>query len=267
MEEPLPENPSPEFEENIQSEPEKPKSRPEYTVLNGVQTVISIALVMATLLTLWNPRRMFSTSNINELVELSATESAMKAETKVESKPIGLLAGHWQDDVPGEVCADGMIESDVNYDIASRVAQKLENLGYTVDIFPEYDLKLLNYDGAALIAIYSGSCATNPPAPSGFKIGGSLDAQNPDLIDQLATCLSKEYQQATKLPFTYEVINTEHASYHIFRDISSTTPAVRLELGSLNTDRRILIDQADSVAEGIVAGLQCFLENNQASEP
>lgn len=267
MENPLPEEPFPENEEITESEPEQPKSRFDYTVLNGVQTVISIALVMATLLTLWNPRKMFSTSNLTTLLAEEAAQEALQAKSDESgSKRIALLAGHWQDNNPGEVCADGLIESDINFDIASRAAQILEDQGFTVDLFPEYDLDYLDYKGAALIAIYSGSCAENPTPASGFKIGGAYSAQNPEQVDQLATCLSQEYQKATSLPFTYEVINSEHAAYHIFRDINVSTPAVLLELGSLNTDREILTNQAEHTAEGVVSGILCFINNQQAND-
>ena len=65
-----------------------------------------------------------------------------------------------------------------------------------------------------------------------------------------------------RLPFNYEVINAEDASYHIFRDISPNTPAVRLKMGSLKTDRTLLLEQQDQAAKGIVAGIQCFLNAN-----
>ena len=241
------------------------KRHSSYTVMNGVQTVISIALVMATVLTLWNPRKVFNTPSLAAMVQAGATQSALEAQEEANnasSRHIGILAGHWEDSIPGEVCQDGTVESDVNLAIAELVKQKLENLGYIVDLFPEYDLSLLNYESAVFVALYSGSCAESPLPPSGFSIGGSYSAQNPDQVDQLATCLAQEYQQATQLPFTYEVINAEDASYHIFRDISVNTPAVRLEMGSLKTDRRILLDQPDQAAEGIVAGIQCFLNAN-----
>jgi N-acetylmuramoyl-L-alanine amidase len=248
-------------EENTGPESDGKRSKPEYTVMNGVQTVVSIALVMATLLTLWSPRKVFNTPSLAALVEAEATQAAAKSETTdTQKEHIGILAGHYEDNNPGEVCSDGVIESDVNHDIATRVQGKLEKLGYTVDMFPEYDLKLLNYEGAAFVAIYSGSCVDDPLPASGFKIGGSYSAKNPDQIDQLATCISKEYQTATGLPFTYEVINAESASYHIFRDVSGNTPAVRLEMGSLKTDRKILVDQADKTADGIVAGIICYLK-------
>ena len=275
MENPLPEEPVEEPQDKAKSEPldevetgpeNKPvKRRASYTVMNGIQTVISIALVMATLLTLWNPRKVFNTPSLASLVQAGATQAALEAEQEAQnasSRHIGILAGHWEDSIPGEVCQDGTVESDVNQAIATLVQQQLEDLGYIVDLFPEYDLEMLNYEGAAFIALYSGSCAENPLPPSGFSIGGSYSAQNPDQVDQLATCLAQEYQKATGLPFTYEVINAEDASYHIFRDISVNMPAVRLEMGSLKTDRAILLDQPDQAAEGIVAGIQCFLNAN-----
>lgn len=274
-EEPLPESPDPFGEESFTEDEEIPqvennsdpqtdgkKTHADYTVLSGVQTVISIALVMATLLTLWNPRKVFNTPSLASLVEAEATKAALESESHTEGgNTIGILAGHWEDNNPGVVCADGLVEADINHDIATRVAEKLKKLGYSVDQFPEYDLKLLNYEGAAFVAIYSGSCADSPIPPSGFKIGGSFSAQNPEQIDQLATCIAQEYQAATNLPFTYEVISAENTSYHIFRDVSGNTPAVRLELGSLKTDRRILVDQAEKAADGIVAGILCFLNS------
>ncbi len=241
------------------------KRRSSYTVANGIQTVISIALVMATVLTLWNPRKVFNTPSLASLVEAGATQSALEAEEQAQNERdlhIGILSGHWEDSIPGEVCQDGTLESDVNQAIALQVQQELEDRGYIVDLFPEYDLTMLNYEGAAFVALYSGSCAESPQPPSGFSIGGSFTAQNPELVDQLATCLAQEYQQATGLPFTYEVINAEDASYHIFRDISLNTPAVRLEMGSLKSDRAVIIDNPEKAAQGIVAGIQCFLNAN-----
>jgi hypothetical protein len=267
MDNPLPEDDAP-IEEEQKNEPrqEEPKTRPEYSVSNGVQTVISIALVMATMLTLWNPRKVFNTNNLAAMLQMESTQAAAQEEPAEDrSQHIGILAGHWNDN-PGEVCSDGIIESDVNHDMADRVAKILEKDGYQVDIFPEFDLGLLDYQGAAFIALYSGSCADDPIPPSGFKIGASYAALNPDAIDRLATCVSGEYQSATKLPFTYEIINSEDASYHIFRDINSNTPAIRLEMGSLKTDRLILINHADDTANAIVSGIMCFLNEGQENQ-
>jgi len=256
------------FEQTADEVPSRKQGDLDFTILNGVQTVISIALVMATLLTLWNPRKVFNTPSLASLVEAEATQAAIEAAAKSEQGThIAILAGHWDDSNPGEVCADGLIEADLNHDMALRVADKLEKLGYSVDLFPEYDLNYLNYEGLAFIALYSGSCAESPLPASGFKLGGSFSAANPEQVDQLATCLSQTYQEATSLPFTYEVISAEHASYHIFRDIHATTPAVRLEMGSMNTDRRVLVGQADATAQGIANGILCFLSNQGGDVP
>jgi len=263
MDQPHPTEEIPENEQTFKPDDNPPHNTPAYSVTSGVQTVISIALVMATLLTLWNPRKVFSTPNLSTLLEMEATQAAVEVESTVENKVrIGVIAGHWQS-TPGEVCSDGMIEADVNYDFAKRVVSLLEENGYAADLFPEFDLEFLNYEGAAFIALYTGSCADTPLPPSGFKVGGSLTAQNPEVVDALATCLSSEYQKATNLPFTYEVINPDHSSYHIFRDIHPSTPAILLEMGSLKTDRQILTRQADKAAKGIVEGLLCFLHGQQ----
>ena len=241
---------------------EESPRRSEYTVSRGVQTVISIAILMATLLTLWNPRRVLKTPDLEALLRQHALQQQQKTpETTDEGSRIGLLVGHWQDN-QGEVCADGLVESDVNLNIVNRAAQALIAMGYKVDIFPEFDLGLLNYRAAALVAVYSGSCALSPPPPSGFKIGTSLTMQNPEEVNRLAVCLAEAYQERTRLAFSYEVINPDHFSYHVFRDVHPDTPAVRMEIGSLSTDRDTIVSQADNAANGIAAGILCFVESS-----
>lgn len=237
-----------------------------YSVLSGFQTVLSVAIIVATLLTLWNPRKLLQTPNINALIrsQLNQLEPTPAVEESTLDH-IGILAGHWQDN-PGEVCADGLVEADVNQAIAARSAELLRGLGYKVDVFPEFDLNYLNYHSAVFIAIYSGSCAESPLPPSGFKVATSLTAQNPETVYQLAVCLSEQYQKKTGLPFAYEVLNPDNPSNHIFRDINATTPAALIETGSLKTDRTLLVGKSDQVAEGIVSGILCFLDWQKSSQ-
>ncbi len=245
---------------------EAEKKPTAYTVMSGFQTVLSIAIVMATLLTLWNPRKLLSTPNLSALLRAEAAqEQETSSPIEDTTSHIGILAGHWQDN-PGEVCSDGLIEADVNQALAARVSQTLTDMGYKVDVFPEYDLSLLNYHSAVFVAIYSGSCADSPQPPSGFKVASSLTAQIPDKVNQLAVCLSEQYQKATKLPFAYEVLNPDHPSYHIFRDIYAETPAVMIEVGSLKTDRSLIVGQAGTVSDGIVAGILCYLNGQTDTE-
>jgi len=260
MENPEFKNPSEIPPQDFDDQQEEKKHRTGYSVMNGFQTVLSIAIVMATLLTLWNPRKFLGTPNLSALIRAESEQASLMAESEETDTTdhIGLLAGHWLD-TPGEVCLDGLIEADVNADIANRTAQVLRDRGYTVDVFPEYDIALLNYQSSAFVAIYAGSCAESPLPPSGFKVATSLTAQNPESVNALAVCLSESYGEWINIPFTYEVLNPDHPSFHIFRDIHSETPAVMIETGSLKTDRTILINQADRVAEAIAAGIQCFL--------
>ena len=260
-------NPSEEIQEPEETPAESIEKKPApYTVVSGFQSVLSIAIVMATLLTLWNPRKLLSTPNLSALLRAEAAQAQETGSLKEDtSNHIGLLAGHWQNDT-GEVCSDGLIEADVNQAIAARVSQTLMDMGYKVDVFPEFDLALLNYKSPVFVAIYSGSCSDSPLPPSGFKVATSLTAQIPEKVNQLAVCLSEEYQKTTKLPFTYEVLNPDHPSYHIFRDIHAETPSVMIEVGSMKTDRTILVSQAGKVSDGIVAGILCFLDSQPEIE-
>ncbi|MDO9547184.1 MAG: N-acetylmuramoyl-L-alanine amidase [Pelolinea sp.] len=251
--------------ENIETLEEQGKKE-GFTVSRGVQTVVSTAVIVATLFTLWNPRKIFGTPNIYDLFQSEAAIETAVSGLEVDDGAIqiGILAGHWENST-GEVCADGTIEADINFNIANRVKVDLEGRKFQVDLFPEFDLDLLNYDADALVAIYSGSCLQNPLPPSGFKIGTSLTAENPDMVNELAVCLAENYQESTRLLFTYEVINPDHPSYHIFRDIHPNTPAVLIEIGMLSTDRDLIENRPTSIVEGITAGIECFLESNASN--
>jgi N-acetylmuramoyl-L-alanine amidase len=247
--------------------PQEQEKREGFPISRGIQTVVSTAILIATLFTLWNPRKIFGTPNIYDLFQSEAA-----VETAINSLgindnviQIGILAGQWENST-GEVCADGIIEADINFNIANRVKLELEERKYQVDLFPEFDLGLLNYDANAFVAVYSGSCLQNPLPPSGFKIGTSLTEENPDMVNVLAVCLAENYQESTRLPFTYKVINPDQPSYHIFRDIHPNTPAVLIEIGMLSTDRDLIENRSTSIVDGITAGIECFLEST-ASNP
>ncbi len=237
----------------------EPGSR-DRIVFRGVQSVVGIAILAATILTLWNPRAFFKTPDIENLFQSAIQEEQSVAEEFTEQVTrIGILAGHWQDK-PGNVCRDGRTEHDVNYGIAYQLQIMLEAEGYRVDLFPEFDEDLFGYQADALVAIYAGSCEENPPPPSGFRVGSSLTVENLDAINDLSLCLVDTYQAQTGLPYAYEVINPEHPSYHIFRDIAQTTPAVRFEIGALSTDSGIIFNDAGAVVQGIADGIICYLD-------
>ncbi len=234
----------------------------DYTIFRGIQSVVTIAILIATLLTLWNPRKVFKTPNLYDLFQSEAALETYDNNLLVDDSRIriGILAGHWQNST-GEVCANGVIEVDINYNIASLIKLNLEEKNFQVNLFPEFDLNLLNYEADALVAVYSGSCLQSPLPPSGFKIGTSLTAENPEEVNNLAVCLAENYRNFTHLPFTYEIINPDHSSYHIFRDIHPNTPAILIEIGALSTDQDLITNQSNSIVEGIAAGITCYVEN------
>jgi hypothetical protein len=250
------------YSEDVVDEPQR-----AYSVSLGVQTVISIAILMATLLTLWNPRKLIRRPDLTALLNMQIDESEETLGGSADTASnIAILSGHYLHD-SGEVCADGLVEAEVNQLIASLVVSALQDKGFTVDLFPEFDLDLLQYQGKALVAIYSGSCTETPLPKSGFLIGTSLTAQNPDQVNILATCLGESYQSRTRLPFSYEVINPDHFSYHIFSDIHSDTPAVLIEIGSLKADREVILGSTSAVVEGIADGIKCFIKQTGGNEP
>ncbi len=244
--------------------PEAPGKRERFPVSRAIQTVVSTAILVATMFTLWNPRKIFGTPNIYDLFQSeAAVETAINNLGANDNDiQIGILAGQWENST-GEVCADGTIESDINYIIANRVKLELEDSNHQAILFPEFDLDLLNYNADVFVAIYSGSCLQNPLPPSGFKIGTSLTEENPDTVNKLAVCLAENYQESTGLPFTYEIINPDHPSYHIFRDIHPDTPAVLIEIGMLSTDRDLIENRSNTIVDGITAGIECFIENTE----
>ena len=54
--------------------------------------------------------------------------------------------------------------------------------------------------------------------------------------------------------------------YHAFSEIDPNTIAAIIETGFLNLDRGILTQHTDQVADGVVSGLLCFV-NNENVEP
>jgi len=129
---------------NIQDQDDAVKKE-DFTIYRGIQSVVAIAILIATLLTLWNPRKVFITPNIYDLFQSEATLDANNNNLMADDSRIriGILAGHWQNHT-GEVCADGVIEADINYAIANRVKLELEERNFHVNLFPEFDLDLLN---------------------------------------------------------------------------------------------------------------------------
>jgi N-acetylmuramoyl-L-alanine amidase len=228
---------------------------------------------MATLFTLWTPFNLFASQSTDE--NLQSLEITSSQQELNPTKPvIGIVVGHWQQST-GTICEDGLTEVSINLAIANMVKTKMETSGYAVYLFEENDLRLINFRGAALIAIYTGSCHDSPENSSGFTIGNSTLNNQLEISNALVACIGEKYQQQTELPFSYQIISEGHPAYHIFRDINPETlfrdinpetPAIQLITGSLLHDRDILESQAETVAAGITLGLLCFLSPSTSEQ-
>ena len=166
---------------------------------------------------------------------------------------VGLVAGHRGND-SGTACDDGLTEVEVNTKIAELVAARLRNQGMRVDVLDEFDSRLLLYHADAFLSIHTDSCQADF---SGFKVtapeGGSAASE------RLADCLWEQYEAASGLLRHPSTITNNMTRYHAFRKLAPSTPAAIIELGFLGTDRDLLLGEPERLADGIAAGITCFL--------
>jgi N-acetylmuramoyl-L-alanine amidase len=172
---------------------------------------------------------------------------------------VGILAGHYSPDPdPGAVCPDGLQEVEINLAVAEKVVAALRDRGYEVDLLEEYDARLKNYRADAFLSIHSDSCEI--PEASGFKVARVSFSAIPEIEDALVDCIYREYARITGLPRHDFSITENMHEYHAFRQIAPETPGAIIELGFMAADRYMLVNQRARVAQGVVAGLLCFLE-------
>ncbi|MBN2471363.1 MAG: N-acetylmuramoyl-L-alanine amidase [Anaerolineae bacterium] len=245
---------------------------PLTNALKSTIVVVAAAILIATIFTFWTPASFLSDETREGLRPAYATLSAQSPPTPVPTpvwmRRIGIVSGHWgphpttgRDD-PGAVCPDGFTETEVNRAVAQRVVQLMSGRGYDVDLLDEWDARLDGYQGSVLISIHADSCFEfDQPGATGFKVAppaARTSARADDL--RLQECLIREYGAITGLPL-HPSLTRDMTEYHSFREIANVTPASIIELGFLFEDRDILENRPDLLAEGIVAGLLCFLEN------
>jgi N-acetylmuramoyl-L-alanine amidase len=250
---------------NMIGQPSFPRPRPGAGVHTAriLQTVFSVAVLLATLAVGFSPK-MFS-SNLGSLISgmlAPQVEPGLAVATASRVQRIGIVSGHWGNGGdPGAVCPDGTSEHDVNLKIASLVRQKLDALGYQVDLLQEFDPRLDGYQAAMLLSIHADTCDYIDEYATGFKVAASSYSQDRNLADRLTACLDDRYASATGLAYHSGSVTTNMTDYHAFRAIDPATTAAIIETGFLNLDRTILIDHPDRVADGIVSGVLCFVRN------
>jgi N-acetylmuramoyl-L-alanine amidase len=232
-----------------------------------LQTVFNVAFLLATLFTGFSPK-MFSGNFGTIFAGLLTPEpgGAAAIPTAFKAVRIGIVSGHWGNGGdPGAVCLDGTNELGVNLAVATIVRQRLEALGYTIDLLQEFDPRLDGYRAALLLSIHSDTCAVIDAQATGFKLAASTYSSDKNLTDRLAACLYSYYSKATGLPYLSGNVTDDMTKYHAFTAINPTTPAAIIEIGFLNLDRTLLVDHPETVADGIVSGVLCFVKNESVS--
>ncbi len=248
--------------EDSLSHPSGTKNQRNTSVFSSLWTILTVALILATLFTMWTPANLFSNQFLDRMFQAAQADPTLTFPTPTSApRPrIGIVAGHWGND-PGAVCPDGLTEEQVNLEIATRVQQQLIAEGFEVDLLQEFDDRLYEYQALALVSIHNDSCNYINDEATGFKVAAAASSAYPEKANRLSACLIDRYGKTTGLKFHPNTITQDMTHYHTFREVHSNTTAAIIEAGFLNLDRRILTEQPDVIAQGISYGILCYVRN------
>jgi N-acetylmuramoyl-L-alanine amidase len=250
------------MDDDLQNDSAQPKTRKKPGIFSTVWSIVTVALVVATLFTLWTPANLFSNQLLDNMFQAwqANPTQTYPTPTAVSRPRIGIVAGHWGND-SGSVCADGLTEMSVNLEIASIVQQNLVAEGYEVDLLQEFDDNLYEYQALALVSIHNDSCEYVNDEATGFKVAAAASSAYPEKAERLSTCMIERYAKITGMSYHAHTITADMTQYHTFGEINSNTTAAIIETGFLNLDRRILTEQPELIAEGITKGILCYIRN------
>lgn len=256
--------------ENTNSADSKLKERDKaFNFWRGLWTALGAAFIVATLFTLWTPGSLVESgleARMAQVIESASQNQALTAEAPPgateapQSNRIGIVAGHYGSD-SGAVCSTGLTEVEMNLKIATLVQKALTDQGYEVDLLEEYDSRLDGYLGAVLVSIHLDSCEYINDQATGFKVAAALSEENVAAAQRLTTCLSERYAEVTGLPYHAGSVTDDMTFYHAFEEIDPQTISAIIEAGFLNMDYRFITEETDRIAEGIVAGILCYMNN------
>jgi len=257
---------SPEVQDTSASVEKTPKAA-AFTFWRGLQTVLGAAFIVASLFTLWTPGSLVESGleakmalALESAQEGDEIEPVLDPDEQARSNRIGIVAGHYGSD-PGAVCSNGMTEAELNLEIATMVQKQLVDLGYEVDLLEEFDSRLTGYKGALVLSIHLDSCEYINDQATGFKVASVLSTQDVTGSQRLVACISDRYAKVTGLPYHAGSVTDDMTYYHAFYEIAPETSAAIIEAGFMNMDYRFLTEKTDVVAEGIVAGILCYINN------
>jgi N-acetylmuramoyl-L-alanine amidase len=184
---------------------------------------------------------------------------------------IGLQAGHWKaGEAPPELSGlrdngtrwNGKYEWETNVEIAQHAGALLEELGYEVDLLPA--VVPPSYRAHLFISIHADGSAD--PKASGYRIAAPRrDATG--RAGGFVELLRKSYGEETGLPLIPTVTHRMQ-NYYAFNfrryehALHPMTIGVILETGFLTSagDRRVIVDDPERAARGIVAAVKAFEE-------
>ena len=239
-----------------------------------ISTVVLAGVIAATLFSLWMPgnfmpgeleRKVVDAVAADEQVtQTEVTESVLPANFPLNK--IGIIVGHRGHD-SGAVCANGLTELEINSNVATYVQQMLIDAGFEVELLDEFDARLKNYEAGLLLSIHSDSCHYIDDSATGFKVAAAFSQKADQSSTRLVQCLSDRYAKRTGLRYHYQSITTEMTSYHAFNEVSPYTTAGIIELGFMNLDQEILTTRPELLAEGIVEGIVCYMNNEEVEQP
>jgi hypothetical protein len=194
------------------------------------------------------------------------------------ARRIGIQVGHWQtENVPPELRRlevqtgtswDGITETEVSLEIATRIADLLKSHGYIVDIIPTTVPQ--GYLADAFVALHLDGDGTGEN--SGYKMAHG--SRRGPFEQQLLDDIKDEYGAATGFRYDPEHISRAMLGYYAVswqRYRSSTspfTPSVILEMGYLSNDgdREFIMNNPDRTAVGIANGIERFLSEVPSTE-
>ncbi len=240
---------------------------------NTLLSTLTVAIVLASLFTCITPAGLFTPVLSDQLALLltAQPEANQSASTPYPQLRIGIVAGHSGNN-SGAVCRDStgqvtLTEADVNLKIATLVQKQLVDKGFQVDLLKEFDPRLNGYRAVALVSIHNDSCDYIDDQATGFKVASAMTTRDSNRAFRLTECLRDRYGRITKLPFHAGSITADMRDYHAFSEIDPNTIAAIIETGFLNLDREILVDHTDVVANGVVQGILCFVNNENIEPP
>ena len=243
-------------------------------VWRTLSTVITAGVIAASLFSLWMPANFLPGNLGQEMVDAVAVDEII-AQTEIAegvlpdnfpTNKIGIVVGHRGHD-SGAVCSNGLTELEINSNVATYVQQKLIKAGYEVELLDEFDARLKNYQAGLLLAIHADSCDYINDSATGCKVAGALSQKNDQSSSRLVQCIADRYAKVTGLRYHYQSVTTDMTSYHVFDEIDPYTTAGIIEIGFMNLDQEILTTKPELLAQGIVDGISCYMNNEEVQAP